>query len=93
MDTYILDGAFMRDKETVYDYIAKCLPLPSFFGNNLDALYDVLTVMTDESRIIILNADMIEKNMGEYGKGLLGVFTDAARDFNNINVELYVQMK
>lgn len=93
MDTYILDGAFMKDKDTVYDYLANCLPLPSFFGKNLDALYDVLTVMTEDSRIIILNADLLEKNMGEYGKGMLSVFKDAERDFDNIRIELYTMMK
>ncbi len=40
---YVIDGTVIQSAEAFYDEIAKVLPLPDYFGRNLDALADVLT--------------------------------------------------
>jgi RNAse (barnase) inhibitor barstar len=39
----LLDAALMRTWSTAYDVLCNVFELPSHFGRNLDALYDVLT--------------------------------------------------
>jgi len=40
---YVLDGQAIQSLDSFYKEIAKVLPLPDYFGRNLDALVDVLT--------------------------------------------------
>jgi ribonuclease inhibitor len=40
---YVLDGQAIQSLDSFYKEIAKVLPLPDYFGRNLDALADVLT--------------------------------------------------
>ena len=39
---YTLDGAAAGDRETLHRYLRGQLPLPEYYGDNLDALYDAL---------------------------------------------------
>lgn len=39
----ILDGAEIPDLKTLYDTLVNELEFPEYFGDNLDALYDMLT--------------------------------------------------
>ena len=41
--TVILEGSRMIDRVAVHNHLAERLQLPSYYGRNLDALYDVLT--------------------------------------------------
>ena len=42
---YKLDFKGITDKEGLHDYLRSVLPLPDYYGRNLDALYDALTEM------------------------------------------------
>ncbi|RNC66704.1 MAG: barnase inhibitor [Desulfuromonadales bacterium] len=39
----ILDGATIQTMDDIYRALASQLPLPSYFGRNLDALWDILS--------------------------------------------------
>ena len=39
----IIDGRKMTDKQKLHDYLKEHCNFPEYYGNNLDALYDVLT--------------------------------------------------
>ena len=39
----ILDGKAMTDRPAAHSHLAERLDLPTYYGRNLDALYDMLT--------------------------------------------------
>lgn len=39
----IIDSRKLTDKESAHKYLKETLGLPDYYGNNLDALHDVLT--------------------------------------------------
>lgn len=49
--TYELDARRMGRRQ-VHDYLAQTLPLPDWYGRNLDALYDCLTEWEDVTLLI-----------------------------------------
>ncbi|MDO5849957.1 MAG: barstar family protein [Methanobacteriaceae archaeon] len=57
--------------ENYHDYLKNKLNLPDYYGNNLDALYDILTEMVCE--ITILNSKSLDEK-------LLATFIDASND-------------
>lgn len=50
-NTYVLDARRM-DTEGVHSYLRALLPLPDYYGNNLDALYDCLTDLSETQLIV-----------------------------------------
>ena len=44
---YVLDGQAIQSLDSFYEIIGKVLPLPDYFGRNLDALADVLSTDLD----------------------------------------------
>ncbi len=88
MRTIVLDGAYMTDKDAAYTYIAKRMEFPSYFGKNLDALYDLLTEPCPQTQIVIYHKDMMLNSLGYYGQRILDTFRDALRINANL---MYVE--
>jgi ribonuclease inhibitor len=82
----LIDGRRMRDRAGAHAYLAKKLSAPAWYGNNLDALMDVLSACAEPTRFAIRYAASIERNLGDYGKALLGVFRDAAAENERITL-------
>ena len=82
---YILDGRQMTDKESVHSYIIEQIEIP--YGNNLDALYDILTTASNAT-IIFENTDIMLENLGHYGYVLLKVMKDAEMDNEGLTLEI-----
>ena len=51
MKTYILNFDNKETAESLHNYLAKMLDLPTHYGHNLDALYDCLTSFTAATTI------------------------------------------
>ena len=49
----ILDCAGITDPEVFHDALVEALVLPSWYGTNLDALYDCLTSIGEETTITL----------------------------------------
>lgn len=52
---YFLDLSDVTDRDELYDAIEDQLPVPNYFGRNLDALYDDLSEVIDDCTLIIKN--------------------------------------
>ena len=86
--TVILEGAQMVDRVAVHNHLAQRLQLPSYYGRNLDALYDVLTELGEETTIILREPGIVARNLGKYGEALLSTLQEAAEQNPKLSVEL-----
>ena len=82
MKEIILDGSRLTEKETAHAYLKEALELPTYYGENLDALMDCLTDLEGVS-IIIENPDL----NAAYMKKLMKVFLRAQAE-GCINIHL-----
>ena len=80
MTYYYLEGRFMTDRQSAYEYIARQLDFPDYFGKNLDALADCLSEMSFNNTIIISESDKIIDNLGMYGKSIIDVFEEQSQE-------------
>ena len=78
----------LESKSRLFKYLKEKLELPENCGENLDALYDVLTESAKERRIIIEGYQKYNDMTGGYGERLLRMFRDAERVTDGLHVEL-----
>ena len=73
-----IDGLSMKKKEDFYQNRKKELNVPEYFGNNLDALYDILTEQPDILQMKFLHYDKMQNQLGiSFCQQLLKVLQDA----------------
>lgn len=75
---YKLDFTGIDTREKLHDYLAEVLPLPEYYGRNLDALYDSLMEMP----LCMISLHHIEEleALGEYALLLSEVFEAASTE-------------
>lgn len=81
----LLDGKKMNTKEAVHLHIKEKLQSPEYHGNNLDALWDVISSYSNPIEISLNNKDKLIENLGKYGRSLIKVFQDADKENSNIS--------
>ena len=57
MRKVILDFKPIKTREDVHKYLAMMLDLPDYYGENLDALYDCLTEMSEDTVVGFFEAE------------------------------------
>lgn len=73
-----INGLSIEKKEDFYQNIKKELNAPEYFGNNLDALYDILTEQPDILQMRFLHYNAMQNRLGTaFCKKLLKVLQDA----------------
>lgn len=84
---FVLDGNAVQSLNAFYDEIARKLPLPDYFGRNLDALADVLsTDIEGPFEIIWEHAGVSKKTMkADYTK-IATVLKHVAAERNDFKV-------
>lgn len=88
MKEIILDGKEMTSKVDAYEYISKQMGFPKYFGNNLDALYDVLSVWSEKTNITIINCNYFYEGLGEYALRVIDVFKEVEEENSNILLKI-----
>ena len=49
-----LTGAVAADRDKLHSVLQEKLQLPEWYGRNLDALYDVLTSVEEETELVLI---------------------------------------
>ena len=86
--TVILDGKAMVDRVAAHSHLAERLELPTWYGRNLDALYDVLTEISDDTEIVLENPAAVAEQLGKYGEALLSTMQEAAESNPHLTITL-----
>ena len=83
-----LDGERITDREVLHDILAAELRFPDWYGRNLDALYDCLTDIREETEVRISQRTIMERNLGGYSQLLLKVLQDASKENSYIHLKI-----
>lgn len=81
----VLDLRGAQTPEAAHDYLRRALAFPDYYGKNLDALYDLLSVWDIPAAFVLRLPG--RGDMAAYGKRLRLVFEDAARENGRISVK------
>jgi len=82
----ILDGKKMLEKDQTHKYIRTKFNFPKYYGNNLDALWDMLTTIHKKVDVQFINVDFYKKN-SSYKEKLIDLFSEASKVNEFLNVE------
>jgi ribonuclease inhibitor len=78
MHNLILDGEEMTSKEGAHQHLAVMMDFPQYYGENLDALWDLLTVISEPTQITLINGEKLIQALGDYGEAIISIFEEAA---------------
>ncbi len=81
-----LDPSYFKNKDEAHRYLKKMLAFPDYYGNNLDALHDCLTDLPKKTVIAIPKIISSKAYLGSYGKIMIQVFQDSAKENKYITV-------
>lgn len=85
-EEFYVDLLEISDKSSLHSKLREKLPLPSWYGNNLDALYDALTDMEVPARIHFLAWEKAARRLPSYMKAFHRVLVDAEKDNPGLNI-------
>lgn len=88
MQTCILDGETIKDPETLHTLLADRLGFPTWYGRNLDALYDCLSDVGEETEVVVRNPELLEHTFGKRARLLMHVLERAAELNPNLHVRV-----
>ena len=81
-----IDLTGVGTKEELHERIAATLPLPEYYGKNLDALYDVLTECGSGWSINISGQEGFAEACPSYWLNLKRVFSRAAEETGGLQI-------
>ena len=89
----VLDAKRFKGRSRAHAYLKEALRLPDYYGKNLDALYDCLGDIGEETVIVVPEVIQKKEYLGEYGKTMLRVFKDAAEENGMLKVVIKEMQK
>lgn len=78
MRVAVINGTKDVSMEEIHDCLKRSLQFPNYYGNNLDALYDLLSTEDRTTLVMFFDSKALVKCLGSKGEKLLGTFQDAA---------------
>ena len=84
----IIDGSKLRDKAMLHAYLKERCNFPDYYGNNLDALYDMLTERTEPLEIKVEHAEKLKEILCGDGEAFIETLLDAAAENESVTVEI-----
>lgn len=85
MKMVLLDGRNILSRAALHDALCEALSLPQWYGRNLDALYDCLTDIREETQIRLLHPRALEEALDGYARVLCTVFRRAEEENSRLH--------
>jgi ribonuclease inhibitor len=83
-----LDCRKMTDKQATHAYLKQELRFPDYYGNNLDALYDLMTDREEETVLVLGYWRQLGALLGDYGISLLETLREASEAHPKVEIIL-----
>ncbi|MBR4546311.1 MAG: barstar family protein [Oscillibacter sp.] len=84
----VMEGGNIHTRDELHDALIRALNLPTWYGRNLDALYDCLTESKMDTELRLLHPGRLEEALGGYARTLISVLRDAAAENPHFRVTL-----
>ena len=85
--TYTIDLYGAESRAEIHDRIRRGLLVPEYYGNNLDALHDVLAECADGTKIVFENSSETAPNMKGYVEALRWMCSETTEEYPDIFIE------
>lgn len=82
----ILDGNIILNKELLFDIFKDYFS--DLYGNNLDALWDVLSYYSESIVIKIVNYDKLKMHLSDYLDKLVQLLDDLKKEKSNFDYDI-----
>lgn len=79
----------LKTPEMAHAYLAELLAFPDYYGANLDALYDVLTDIHEDTCLRVPRLIITNQYLGSYGERMVEVFSAAELDNKHLEIEYF----
>ena len=86
MKHVILDGESILTRDDLHKALREGLACPEWYGNNLDALHDVLTDVREKTVIGIVDLSIMEEHLGDYTVYLMRVLDDCVQENPHLRI-------
>lgn len=83
---YLVDLSDVTTRETLHDALEKALPLPEYYGRNLDALFDALTSLPEPCTILFANVSEARAAIPDYIERLREMCRDVQWENRNVQI-------
>ena len=86
MRTVTIDASNIRTSAALQRYIQYVFGFPAYYGRNLDALYDMLSTLDRETRVVLCGGENASDEMAAYLPRLACVLRDAAEENERLRI-------
>lgn len=86
MKEIYLEGRRMTDRAAAHAELKEKLTLPEYYGANLDALYDCLTEIGEETVVTFCHPGAMLSALREYGCRLLMTMFEAEKENSALHI-------
>ena len=84
MKEITIDCLGIDSAQSLHSVLAEKLEFPQWYGTNLDALYDLLTAISEDTRLILNHFD----TLGSFRRGFRMVLNDAEDENPHFYVDI-----
>lgn len=88
MQEVYINGRDFETAEEVHEFLKDELDCPDYYGKTLSALYDVLTDLSEDTRIVLNLSEVDDDGMIGFLEHMAEVMTDAADENEYLEIEI-----